>query len=116
MTITGHPFIVNHEHNSILAADTIIFDTVEQTAKLVNGKGASDEGLERGLVHFSANDLYTNPDGTAHGDKPYVTTCENPRGGYHITGKNMDVYPAIGSSSTTPCSGSARRPSSIFPC
>lgn len=93
MTITGNPFIVNHEHNSILGADTIIFDTIEQTAKLVNGKGASDEGLERGLVHFAANDLYTNPDGTAHGDKPYVTTCENPRGGYHITGKNMDVYP-----------------------
>lgn len=93
MTITGHPFIVNHEHNSILEADTILFDTVEQTAKLVDGKGASDEGLERGLVHFAADDLYTNPDGTAHGDKPYVTTCENPRGGYHITGKNMDVYP-----------------------
>ena len=45
MTITGHPFIVNHEHNSILDADVIIFDTIEQTAKLVNGKGASDEGL-----------------------------------------------------------------------
>jgi hypothetical protein len=93
ITITGHPFIVNHERNSVLTADEIVFDTIDQDAKLVNGKGASDEGVQRGLVHFAANDLYSNPDGTIHGDNPYVTTCENPRGGYHITGKNMDVYP-----------------------
>jgi len=93
ITITGHPFLVNHEHNSVLAADVIIFDTVAQTAKLQNGKGASDEGVQRGLVHFSATDLHTDPDGTAHGLNPYITTCENPRGGYHITGKDMDVYP-----------------------
>jgi len=93
ITITGHPFLINHEHNSVLTGDMITFDTVAQTAKLLNGKGASDEGVERGLVHFSASDLHTDPDGTAHGLKPYVTTCENPRGGYHITGKDMDVYP-----------------------
>jgi hypothetical protein len=93
ITITGHPFLVNHEHNSVLTADVIVFDTVAQTAKLVNGKGASDEGVERGLVHFSADDLHTDPDGTVHGLDPYVTTCENPRGGYHITGKDMEVYP-----------------------
>ncbi len=93
ITITGHPFLINHEHNSVLAADVITFDTVAQTAKLENGKGASDEGVQRGLIHFSATDLHTNPDGTAHGADPYITTCENPRGGYHITGKDMDVYP-----------------------
>jgi hypothetical protein len=93
ITITGHPFLVNHEHNSVLTADVIIFDTVAQTAKLVDGKGASDEGVQRGLIHFAASDLHTDPDGTIHGQNPYVTTCENPRGGYHITGKNMDVYP-----------------------
>ncbi len=93
ITITGNPFLVNHEHNSVLTADVIVFDTVAQTAKLVNGHGASDEGVQRGLVHFSATDLHTDPDGTAHGLNPYVTTCENPRGGYHITGKDMDVYP-----------------------
>ncbi|MGA7093444.1 MAG: hypothetical protein WBX23_05345, partial [Candidatus Cybelea sp.] len=93
ITITGHPFLVNHEHNSVLTADVIVFDTVLQTAKLTNGSGASDEGVERGLVHFSADDLHTEPDGTAHGLNPYVTTCENPRGGYHITGKDMEVYP-----------------------
>ncbi len=93
ITITGNPFLVNHEHNSVLTADVITFDTVAQTAKLTNGHGASDEGVQRGLVHFSAEDLHTNPDGTAHGASPYITTCENPRGGYHITGKDMDVYP-----------------------
>jgi len=93
ITITGNPFLVNHEHNSVLTADVIEFDTVRQTAKLVNGKGASDEGVQRGLVHFSADDLHTDPDGTAHGLNPYITTCENPRGGYHITGKQMDVVP-----------------------
>jgi len=93
ITITGHPFLVNHEHNSVLTGDVIVFDTVLQTAKLSNGKGASDEGVQRGLIHFAASDLHTNPDGTAHGANPYVTTCENPRGGYHITGKDMDVYP-----------------------
>jgi hypothetical protein len=93
ITITGHPFLINHEHNSVLTADAISFDTIEQTAKLTNGKGASDEGVQRGLIHFSAQDLHTDPDGTAHGSHPYVTTCENPHGGYHITGKNMDVIP-----------------------
>jgi hypothetical protein len=93
ITITGNPFLVNHEHNSVLTADIILFDTVAQTAKLVNGKGASDEGVQRGLIRFSASDLHTDPDGVAHGFSPYVTTCENPRGGYHITGKDMDVYP-----------------------
>jgi hypothetical protein len=93
ITITGHPFLVNHERNSVLTADVITFDTIAQTAKLTNGKGASDEGVQRGLIHFAAADLHTNPDGTAQGLNPYVTTCENPRGGYHITGKSMQVYP-----------------------
>jgi len=93
ITITGNPYLVNHEHDSVLTADVIVFDTVLQTAKLSNGKGASDEGVQRGLIHFSADDLHTDPDGTAHGSNPYVTTCENPRGGYHITGKDMEVVP-----------------------
>ncbi len=49
--------------------------------------------MQRGLVHFRPSDLHTDPDGTAHGLNPYITTCENPRGGYHITGKDMEVYP-----------------------
>lgn len=93
VTITGHPFLINHTHDSVLTADVITFDTLAETAKLVNGNGESAQGVERGFVHFKAGDLHTDPDGTAHGLDPYVTTCENPRAGYHITGKSMDVVP-----------------------
>jgi hypothetical protein len=93
ITMTGHPFLVNHVHDSILQADEIDFDTISETAKLLHGNGESAEGIERGFVHFQSSDLHTDPDGSAHGLDPYVTTCENPRGGYHITGKSIDVVP-----------------------
>jgi len=93
ITITGHPFIINHAKDSVLQADKITFDTIDQTAILTNGRGTSSEGVNEGLVHFSAKDLHTDAQGVGHGLAPSVTTCENQRGGYHITGKNMDVYP-----------------------
>jgi hypothetical protein len=91
--ITGNPFIVDHERNSVLRGDEIVFDTIDQTAKLTNGNGTSAQGLERGLVHFKAKDLHTDADGVGHGLAPFVTTCENARSGYHVTGRNMEVYP-----------------------
>jgi len=93
VTITGHPFIINHARDSVLTADNIEFDTIDQTAKLTNGKGTSSEGVERGLVHFASKDLHTDANGVGHGLAPTLSTCENPRGGYHMTGRNMDVYP-----------------------
>jgi hypothetical protein len=93
ITITGHPFIINHQRDSVLTADTIVFDTVSETAKLEKGEGETAEGVQIGLIHFHATDLHTDPDGSAHGLDPYLTTCENPRGGYHVTGKSMDVIP-----------------------
>jgi hypothetical protein len=93
VTITGNPFIVDQAHDSILSADTIYFDTLDQTAKLVNGRGESSQGVERGLVHYTANDLHTDATGVGHGQHPNLTTCEHPRGGYHITGRNMDIIP-----------------------
>ncbi len=93
VTITGHPFIINHTRDSVLLADEIRFDTIDQTATLVNGRGTSSQGVDRGLVHFSAKDLHTDADGVGHGLAPTVTTCENARSGYHMTGRNMDVYP-----------------------
>jgi hypothetical protein len=93
VTITGHPYIIDEEHDSILSADTIYFDTIDQTAKLVHGSGASSQGVERGLVHYTAQNMHTDANGTGHGQHPYLTTCEHPRGGYHITGRNMDVIP-----------------------
>jgi hypothetical protein len=91
--ITGNPYIINRQRDSVLAGDEIVFDTIDQTAKLVNGNGTSAQGLERGLVHFKSKDLHTDADGVGHGLAPNVTTCENARSGYHITGRNMDVFP-----------------------
>ena len=93
VTITGHPFIINHAKDTVLLADKITFDTIDQTAKLTNGRGTSNEGVDQGLVHFSSKDLHTDANGIGHGLAPFVSTCENPRSGYHMTGKNMDVYP-----------------------
>lgn len=93
VTISGHPFIIDQEHDSILDADEIYFDTIDQTAKLVNGSGESSQGVERGLVHYRAQNMHTDSNGTGHGQHPFLTTCEHPRGGYHITGRNMDVIP-----------------------
>ena len=93
VTITGHPFLINHTHDSVLKADEIKFDTLAETAQLLKGNGETAEGVEIGFVHFQADDLHTNTDGTAEGANPFVTTCENPRAGYHITGKTIQVIP-----------------------
>lgn len=93
VTITGHPYIFDHEHNSVLNGKTITFDTIDQTAKITSGAGTSSEGVHHGLVHFFAKNLHTDPNGDAHGLAPNVSTCENERSGYHITGRNMDVFP-----------------------
>lgn len=93
ITVTGHPYLIDRQHDSIFYADVISFDTLDQTAHLENGRGVSDEGIDQGLVHFSTADLHTDPDGIGHGSQAYVTTCENPRGGYHVTGKTLAYYP-----------------------
>jgi hypothetical protein len=93
VTVTGHPFLVNRAHDSVLSADEIDFDIVDQSAKLKQGRGVSSEGLDRGLIHFTSPDLHTDPDGIGHGTQAWVSTCENPRGGYHMTGKTITYYP-----------------------
>ena len=93
VTITGHPYLINHNRDSILQGDVIVFDTISQTAKLTKGRGTSDQGVEKGLVHFKADDLHTDAGGIAHGKNAFLTTCERPRAGYHMTGKTLDVYP-----------------------
>ena len=94
MKITGgHPYIINREHNSILYADEILFDTVTHVATLKNSRGESTQGVERGEVFYSAKDMTSTSSGVAHGDYANVTTCVNPRAGYHITGRTIDVKP-----------------------
>jgi hypothetical protein len=93
ITVTGNPYIVNNAQNSVYYAQTITFDTIDQKAELINGRGESSQGVEKGLVYFSSPDLKTESDGISHGDNPSVTTCERPRSGYHITGRTLDVKP-----------------------
>lgn len=93
ISVTGNPYIVNNTDTSILHADRIEFDTIAQTADLINGRGESSQGVERGLVYFSAKDLKSDEHGVAHGEYANVTTCERPRAGYHLTGRTIDVYP-----------------------
>ncbi len=93
VTMTGHPFLINRARDSVLSGDTIVFDTVDQTAILSGGVGTSNEGVERGLVHFSAKELHTDTDGIGHGTNAFLSTCEHPRGGYHLTGKTITYYP-----------------------
>jgi len=93
ITVTGNPYIANNTSTSVLHGDQIEFDTVSQRAELINGRGESSQGVERGLVYFSAKDLKSDAHGVAHGDYANVTTCERPRAGYHLTGRKIDVYP-----------------------
>jgi hypothetical protein len=93
VTVTGHPYLINRARDSVLSGDTITFDTVDQTAILSGGSGTSNQGVERGLVHFTAKELHTDPDGVGHGTKAFLSTCENARAGYHMTGKTITYYP-----------------------
>lgn len=93
ITVTGNPYIIDNTKDSVLYADKITFDTVAQKANLYNGRGESSQGVEQGLVYFSAQDLHTDQHGVSHGNFASATTCARPRSGYHITGKTIDVYP-----------------------
>ncbi|MBV9148235.1 MAG: LPS-assembly protein LptD [Candidatus Eremiobacteraeota bacterium] len=93
VTVTGHPYLVDREKDTILRSDQIAFDTITRSATLQNGHGESTRDVERGEVYYSAKTMTSTSSGVAHGENAYVTTCENPRGGYHITGRTIDVNP-----------------------
>ena len=93
ITVTGHPYLINRDRNSILHADVIKFDTVSKFATLEQGRGESTQGVEKGEVYFTAKHLTSTSGGVAHGEYASVTTCVNPRAGYHITGRTIDVKP-----------------------
>jgi len=91
--VTGHPYIRNREDDSIIYADSIRFDTYYSRAILVNSRGATTQGVDRGKFHFSAKTLRTEGSGVMHGDRASFSTCENPRGGYHVESKTLDITP-----------------------
>jgi hypothetical protein len=59
----------------------------------VNGRGETTEGVEQGKLYYRAQNLETTKSGVAHGDHAWFSTCENPRGGYHVEARSIDVKP-----------------------
>ena len=115
ITITGHPFIINHQRDSVLTADVIVFDTIAETAKLTNGQGESAEGVDRGFVHFQRHRICT-PIPTAPRTVSTRTLRPARIRAAAITSpaKAWTSSPATRSSSTKRSSGWERPPSSIF--
>ena len=91
--VTGNTYIQNHARDSTLTADSIRFDTITQNAQLINGRGVTTEGVDRGRLHFNAQEMVTQPNGVTHGTRASLTTCENPHGGYHLEAKTIDITP-----------------------
>jgi hypothetical protein len=92
--VTGERvYLRNKLGDTVFYADSIRFDTRLQKAMLRNGHGETLEGVERGALHFTAQNMQTDRFGTTTGTNASVTTCENPHGGYHIEGKSFDLHP-----------------------
>ncbi|HYZ14776.1 MAG TPA: hypothetical protein VE591_00185 [Candidatus Acidoferrum sp.] len=91
--VTGNTYIRNRSGDTTFRADSIRFDTLTQKAILINGRGESSQGVETGKLHFTAQNMVSDPDGMTHGERATLTTCANPRAGYHIAAKTLDIYP-----------------------
>ncbi|MGH7708077.1 MAG: hypothetical protein ACREM6_09170 [Vulcanimicrobiaceae bacterium] len=91
-TLTGHPYLVNKEQTGVLYADRILFDTNTRKATLEDGRGETTQGVERGEIYYTAQTL-TSTQATTHGVNATFSTCEHPRGGYHIQSKTLDITP-----------------------
>jgi hypothetical protein len=91
--ITGNTFIRNRESDTVLFADAIRFDTLTERTTMIHGRGESTEGVQSGELHFTGSSMFTSSDGVTHVEHSSWTTCENPRGGYHMESKTLDVYP-----------------------
>ncbi len=90
VTVTGHAYIINHNADSIMYADKIVFDSKTGNATLTNGRGETKEGVEKGELHFSGQTLVVDRNGKTHGSRGSFTTCENQRGGYHVESKSIE--------------------------
>lgn len=91
--VTGNTFVKNRTGDTILYAESVRFDSTTQKATLIRGRGESTQGVEQGKLHFAGTSMVTDRAGVTHVERANITTCENPRGGYHIESKTLDVYP-----------------------
>lgn len=93
ITLTGKPYIINQAGDTILRGDIVAVDTDTSIATLTNGRGETTQGVDVGKLRYTATKMTTDKAGKAHGDRTNITTCENPRSGYHIIGRSVDVLP-----------------------
>ncbi|HYW54860.1 MAG TPA: hypothetical protein VE826_12890, partial [Dongiaceae bacterium] len=91
--ITGNTFVKNRAGDTTLFAESVRFDQLTQKATLIRGRGESTQGVEQGKLHFSGTTMVTDRAGVTHVERANITTCENPRGGYHLESKTLDVFP-----------------------
>lgn len=93
LKVDGHAYVINRDRNAVTNTDAVVFDTVSQQAEMQNARGESSQGVEKGLVYYTARELKSDAAGVAHGSYASLTTCERPRAGYHVTGRTIDVKP-----------------------
>ncbi len=91
--LTGNTYLINQRKDAIFYADEITFNRKTQVATLVNGRGETTEGVEQGKLYYRARSLETRGDGVSHGERAWFSTCANPRGGYHVESRTLDVKP-----------------------
>lgn len=93
LDFTGHPYLRNYSGDTVLVAQTIRFDKITQRATLLKGVGETTEGVEKGKLHFSAQNMVTLRNGNTTGNNANWTTCENPHAGYHMESKSFEMRP-----------------------
>ena len=91
--ITGNTFVKSRSGDTVLYAESVRFDEHTQKATLIRGRGESTQGVEQGKLHFGGTTMVTDRNGVTHVERANLTTCENPRGGYHVESKTLDIYP-----------------------
>ncbi len=91
--VTGNAYLRNRANDSIVHADRIRFDTLEQKAYLGNTIGVTTQGVEKGKLHFTAQTFESERDGISHGTNASLTTCETSKSGYNLKAKTLDIFP-----------------------
>jgi hypothetical protein len=91
--ITGNSFVRNREGDTVLYADAIRYDTLTERTTLIHGRGDTTQGVESGKLHYTGTNMFTTSDGVTHVERASFSTCEHPRGGYHMESKTLDIYP-----------------------
>ena len=93
LDFTGNPYIRNNSGDTVFRGDIIRFDRVTQHATLLKGRGETTQGVEKGKLHFTSDEMITERSGRTMGTNTNWTTCENSRAGYHMQSKTFEMRP-----------------------